>query len=136
MTPMVRGGRDRVSLALDGERRGPIAARSPCREPGRPYPWRRAAPPPGGVPRSPAAVALLAVGGLLLLVSNELPPGRRGCHSPCVVLLPAGGRQHARASRSGRALAFGGLGTITVAVASARFPRLLLFEGGLESCTC
>lgn len=77
--------------------------------------------PMSGVPRWPATVALLAVGGLLALVSDRLTVGPSWLPLVVVIVLAV---PLTFASRRGhhvwrRRMAFVGLGTITLAVATS-----------------
>ena len=98
-------------------------------------------PPPGvagGVPRWPAVVALLVVGGLLALVSDNLTIGPPWLPLAVVLVLfiPLTAAIMLERQDMRRAVAFASLVTITVAVAgSAALLVRQLLDGGVEPAT-
>jgi hypothetical protein len=78
-------------------------------------------PPPVGVPRWPAIVALVVVGGLLALVSDQLTLGPSWLPLAIVLMLSVPLTIAILRGRHdwGRRLAFIGLATITIAVAAS-----------------
>jgi hypothetical protein len=92
-------------------------------------------PPPVGVPRWPVIVALVVVGGLLALVSDQLTLGPSWIPLAVTLVLsvPLTIATLRESHDVGRALAFVGLVTITVAVAaSAAFLVRQLLEAPVE----
>lgn len=97
-----------------------------------PPPGKGSPPPHGGVPRRPAAGALLAIGAIYLLVPTRLAVGPRGLLLAvlAILLVPLGLARRRGYRRLTRGLALGLTGLVTLAVVTSAALLLVQLPGG------